>query len=257
MALINTAALVLKNVPFQETSSIVRFFTRSQGKISVIAKGARRLKSAFRGYLEPLNLVELIYYYKPTREIQTLSKIELIQALFRNVSEFTDSMYAMAVIECIDKFVIDHHRDEAVFDHAVEVLRCMDGQPGHLHAPLLYFLSGMTQLLGYGLSLEKCGICNRPLRKAIYNSASGQLLCEDCGHYAEHFQTLGVEDTETLRKLNRMQTISDLSTLTIDEHDFKIVRFLVYYIAQHLEIRSKVKSIEMLMNMRSVDGDQE
>jgi len=103
MTLIKTEALVLRSIPFQESSSIVRMFTREQGKIAVIAKGARRMKSGLRGFLEPLNYIEAIYYYKSTRDIQTLSKIDLIQSYFSNAPDIECNIYGMALLETVDR----------------------------------------------------------------------------------------------------------------------------------------------------------
>ncbi|MFN5395348.1 MAG: DNA repair protein RecO, partial [Planctomycetota bacterium] len=45
MSLEKTDAIVLKTVEWSETSLVVTLFTKDFGKISAIAKGARRLKS--------------------------------------------------------------------------------------------------------------------------------------------------------------------------------------------------------------------
>jgi DNA repair protein RecO (recombination protein O) len=44
---INTDGIVLKSIKYEESDSIVVIFTRKLGKISVLAKGARRSKSTF------------------------------------------------------------------------------------------------------------------------------------------------------------------------------------------------------------------
>ncbi len=46
------AAYVLHTRPYQESSLLVELLT-PQGRISVIAKGAKRPKSSYRGILQP------------------------------------------------------------------------------------------------------------------------------------------------------------------------------------------------------------
>ena len=70
--LISTNAIILKTIPYGDSSIIFRIFTENHGKVSVIAKGARRPKKPLGLFLEPMNHIYLQYYYKNTREIQIL-----------------------------------------------------------------------------------------------------------------------------------------------------------------------------------------
>ncbi|MDQ6974472.1 MAG: DNA repair protein RecO [Mariprofundaceae bacterium] len=47
-------ALLLRRIPYSESSLICHFITKKHGKISLMARGARRLKSSFRAALSPL-----------------------------------------------------------------------------------------------------------------------------------------------------------------------------------------------------------
>ena len=48
-----THAVVLNSVDYAESDRILTFFTREHGKLSGIAKGARRSKKRFVGKLDP------------------------------------------------------------------------------------------------------------------------------------------------------------------------------------------------------------
>ncbi|MBT09659.1 MAG: DNA repair protein RecO [Gammaproteobacteria bacterium] len=52
-------AFVIHSKPYKETSLIVTFLCRSAGKISAVAKGAKRKKSKFSGQLEPFQLLNI------------------------------------------------------------------------------------------------------------------------------------------------------------------------------------------------------
>ncbi|MHC4155757.1 MAG: DNA repair protein RecO, partial [Planctomycetota bacterium] len=45
-------AICIRAVDYSETSQIVTFFTRANGKVGAIAKGSKRPKSAFDGAIE-------------------------------------------------------------------------------------------------------------------------------------------------------------------------------------------------------------
>jgi len=48
----NQPVYVLHTYPFKETSLVVELFTRDFGRVSAVAKGARRPRSAMRGMLQ-------------------------------------------------------------------------------------------------------------------------------------------------------------------------------------------------------------
>ncbi len=52
-------ALLVRRVAWRESSWVVHLFTRAHGRIALVAKGARRLKSPFRGHLEPLHRLHI------------------------------------------------------------------------------------------------------------------------------------------------------------------------------------------------------
>ncbi len=59
MAEIRDDALLLRRIPFSDTSLICHFLTAEHGRIAVMVRGARRPKSAFRASLEPLHALQI------------------------------------------------------------------------------------------------------------------------------------------------------------------------------------------------------
>ncbi len=53
------AAFVLHTYPYLETSLLVEAFTRNFGRVPLVAKGAKRPKSAFRGLLRAFQPLQL------------------------------------------------------------------------------------------------------------------------------------------------------------------------------------------------------
>ena len=67
-------AYVLHTYPFRETSLIVEAFTRDFGRVALLARGARRPRSAIRGLLLGFQPLELGWAGKG--EVLTLMKAE-------------------------------------------------------------------------------------------------------------------------------------------------------------------------------------
>jgi DNA repair protein RecO (recombination protein O) len=51
--------LVLHTIAWRETSLIIEVFTREHGRLGLIARGARRPRSALRGLLQPFQPIEV------------------------------------------------------------------------------------------------------------------------------------------------------------------------------------------------------
>ncbi len=62
-----TNGVVLRIIPFTNTSQIVSLLTESGNKLSLICKEACRPKSIFRGQYDFFYTCEFLYQYKPTR----------------------------------------------------------------------------------------------------------------------------------------------------------------------------------------------
>jgi len=64
VAPVRTEAIVLRTFDWSETSLIAWVYTRQRGRLHLLAKGARRPRSAFEGALEPLVRGELVSYQR-------------------------------------------------------------------------------------------------------------------------------------------------------------------------------------------------
>ena len=67
-------AFLLHAIPYRETSLVVELFTREQGRIGAIAKGARRRQSALRPVLMPFQPLRVVWSGR--NELRTLIAAE-------------------------------------------------------------------------------------------------------------------------------------------------------------------------------------
>ncbi len=146
----NQPAFVLHTYPYRETSLIVEVFSRDLGRVALVARGARRPKSAVRGLLLSFQPLSLSWFGKS--ELRTLHSAEWQGG--------QPQLKGMALIcgfylnELLLKLL---HRDdphEQLFDHYQEALRLLS--VSHDHAAILRrFEKRMLQELGYALTLDR------------------------------------------------------------------------------------------------------
>ncbi len=70
----NEPGFILHTYPFKETSVVAEVFTRSHGRVALIARGARRPASALRGLMQPFTPLLLSWFGKS--ELKTLHGAE-------------------------------------------------------------------------------------------------------------------------------------------------------------------------------------
>ena len=146
----NEFAYLLQRRPYSESSLLVDLFTREHGRIAAIAKGARRLKSRFRGALQPFQ--ELVVHYTGKGEVRTVTLAEPVVAQKNLSRERLLCGYYMSelVITMLHRF--DPH--EALYDAYNEAIQLI--RSGQERQQLLrQFEKTLLEEIGYGLHLTQ------------------------------------------------------------------------------------------------------
>ncbi len=166
-------AIVLRTVEYQESSIIATLFTREHGKIAVIAKGARKPKSKFSAFLVPGQLLEVIYYMKPSRSVQTLSEISYLGKLDNLRIDLQKMALATTTLELASQIIHDNEVNIPLFDFLVNLLKWLDGQSAVTRRMFPYIQIRLMQLLGIGLQDLTDG--TESVEKGYMNIESGAL----------------------------------------------------------------------------------
>ena len=102
MATEKAQGLVLRTTDWSETSRIATLWTREFGKVRVLAKGGRRLKSAFENALDLLTLCSIVLIRKSSGGLDLLTEAQVVQR-FPRLGTHLPSLYgAYYVAELLD-----------------------------------------------------------------------------------------------------------------------------------------------------------
>lgn len=183
MAILKTEGVVLRGWRLSETSKILSIFTRDHGKIRVVAKGALGPKSKFKGCIESLAHIDLIYYDKRTRDLQLLSQADLKDGHIRILGNTERTALGLAACELLDKAVLAEEPNPALFDMMVRYLGAMNESEGFLEGCLWYFEGRFIGMMGYQPTWDRCLDCNGSLGAGggFFLPVNGGLLCRECG----------------------------------------------------------------------------
>jgi DNA repair protein RecO (recombination protein O) len=186
MAAEKTTGIVLRVIAFSETSCIVTLMTREFGKITAIAKGARRPKSPFEAALDVLAICRIVFLDKSSGAMSLLTEAKL-ERRFRSSATNLKRLYAgYYIIELLNSLTDDGDSNPALFDLAVETIARVDSDDideSQLNETLLRFELRLLELLGHLPMLTKCVSCGREktsLTKVSFGLNSGGILCQAC-----------------------------------------------------------------------------
>lgn len=141
-------AFVLHAYPYSETSLIVDVFSRDHGRVALLARGARRPRSALRGVLQAFQPLELGWAGRG--EVQTLIKAEWQggQPLLAGKSLFCGYYLNELLMHLLPRE--DAHA-RLFLVYAETLQRFANGTQ---ESDLRCFERALLQELGYGLTLE-------------------------------------------------------------------------------------------------------
>lgn len=154
--------IVLSRRNFSEADKIITLFTRQNGKMKVVAKGVRRIKSRRAPHLELFNYVSLVLHkgkgFDTITEAKTISRVQ---------ADLKIAAYLFYLGEVVEKILPEHQPQEEVFNSLVEVIKSPDERKVKdfvvkLFWALGYLPTGQYPKLGVTDFVEQ--IIERPIR---------------------------------------------------------------------------------------------
>jgi DNA repair protein RecO (recombination protein O) len=145
-------AFVLHGRPYSETSLMLDLFTEGQGRVRILAKGARGRRSNLKGCLQPFT--PLLVRWSGRGEVKTLRSAEPVSmALPLSGSILYSGLY---VNELVSRVLEQETNYSSLF---FDYLNCLQNLAAASHSPeqaLRQFELALLQHLGYGVDFLHC-----------------------------------------------------------------------------------------------------
>lgn len=122
-----TEGIILKRKNFGEADRILTVFTLQKGKISVLAKGVRRITSRRAGNVELLNRVSM--YLHQGKGLPILTEAESLDTYPKLKQDLTLSTYAYHILELVDRLTAENQENRILYEYFLEVLKRLSKNP--------------------------------------------------------------------------------------------------------------------------------
>ena len=182
---VKTEAVVLRSLRFGEADRILHVYSLAQGRMGVIAKGARKTKSRFGGRIEPLSHVELVLHVG-SGELATVTGASLV----RSHATAREDPYRLAVgligAEAMLRLFPEQERSDQAFTALTRFLDVLDELPvpegirPELDALGLAFQLKLIWVAGYLPHLGTCAECGADGPFTGFSAAAGGVVCGAC-----------------------------------------------------------------------------
>jgi DNA repair protein RecO (recombination protein O) len=240
-----TDALVIRLADFSESSRVVTLFTRDFGKVAALAKGAKRLKSAFEAALDLLAACRIVFLRKSSSGLDILTEAQLASR-FQPAGRDLAPLYAgYYVAELLDGLTEPYDPHPSLFDEALRTLRRLE-TGGDPRLPILHFELALLRELGQLPAFDSCSICDRPValgQAARYWVSQGGLICAQCGQ--PEFQHTEVQpgSIAVLRRL--LENGEAWTRLSVTPQQFRELRRILTAAVSHV-LERKPKMLKLL-----------
>ncbi len=247
-----TKAVLLKEQARGEGDILLSVFSQQYGKIEILARSLRKVKSKLRGETELFSLVLLEYIQG--KHYKTLTNISRVRDYSQLKKTPAKLKVAFQVSRTLIGLIENEERDKKIWELLLETLGQLDDyqlEQGDSyfnfsnkillknHWPLKliyhYFFWSLIEILGYKPELYHCALCQKKLRpEGLYFSFRERgVLCNHC--------------------FERLEEGDKKDCLEIEPNLIKIVRLLVekqWSLLQRLQVTEKEKiAIDGLLNI--------
>ena len=236
--------IVVNERAYGETRKIINLVTKEYGLISLIAKGAKSLKSDLRTSTTKLTYGYFHTNYKENK-LSTLISVDIIDN-FKNIKKDINKIsYATFILDLTEQ-VIKQNNDSNILKICIDALEKINEDYDSMIITNILELKYLDYL-GVMPIIDSCAICGNKAGIATLSSETGGYVCKNCITN----QVIVNEKTIKIIRMFYYVDISKLSNLEIsNEVKKEINNFIDDYYDRYTGLYLKSKSF--LKNLHKV-----
>lgn len=184
-AQVSTLGFVLRSQPLRDADLIVTLFTHELGKVSALARGARRSKRRFAGALGQLVVARYELSRSPRGELWSLDSATVERQWLDLAADVAALAHASYVLELIRELLPAETPEPEVFALMLELWELLGG--GACAAALRRAEWILLSLTGTAPSLDGCAACGARMAgdvPTLFDPARGGVICASCAPHS-------------------------------------------------------------------------
>ena len=177
---LKTEAIVLRSIRYGEADRIIHLYTPRHGRLSAIAKGARRSRSRFGARLEPFVHIRVVLH-TGRGDMHTVTGVDTV-ALHPALRDHAATLDAAArACDAVARLFETPDPHPAVFRLLANELALLEADPAHARpANGLAFRLKLLLAAGVLPQLGSCAACGEVEHLDGFSAAAGGVVCSAC-----------------------------------------------------------------------------
>lgn len=245
-----TDALVIRLADWSESSKVVTFYSRDFGKVSAVAKGAKRLKSAFESALDLLANCTIVLIRKSGGSLDILTESKLLRRFQPRPGELASLYAGYYLAELLDSLTEADDPNPDLFSEALFSLNRFSGSLPLEIAVLRWELFLLNEI-GQLPVLDGCVECGRPVGPDVwfdYQVVQGGLMCASCHPKTDLFRPLQAGSLLVLQQVMQGQENTWKNLVVSPQQHREIRKILTPTICHVLGKRPKMLGFLKFLN---------
>lgn len=245
-------AVVVTHRDFGEADRILKAFTRELGKVTILAKGARKSGSRKAPHIEPFTHSSLVLAKGQNFWILTQAESKnAFEGIHSNLQKTGLSAY---ILELADQLTVEDQPDTQVYRTIVDALYQIESQTDP-YVPAYYFEIRLLDIAGFRPDLFRCVGCGKTIiqEDQYFSVTQGGIICPLCGQLGQNLLPVSHQTLKYLRFFQRShyQKVKNLALpLSVKDEIRKIIDPYVSNITER-----KLNSPEFIRQMNhQADG---
>jgi len=178
--MLKTSGFALRKNDYREYDRIYTVYTFDFGKISLLARGARKIKSKLAPHLEGLNEVRLNFAKgKIFNHLSGANVISINKGLLRDGEKIS---FFLECFNLLDRFIKPEEGDRKIYELIKEIFAATSSFNFSSYDKIrIYFFWRLIDLLGYRPQLDECVLCgNIIIGSSKFNITENIVICDKC-----------------------------------------------------------------------------
>ncbi len=173
-----TQALVLKKRDRGEADQVIAFYTKEYGKLQILGRAIRKIKSKLKSATELFYLAEIEFIQGKT--FKTLTDAREIESFKGLRGDFEKMRAAFKILETLDRLVRGEEADKSLWRLLIESFKRLDSSSFSGFIIYHYFAWNLLSVLGYQLDFDNCFLCGNKLNHSLFFNPGGGFACSQC-----------------------------------------------------------------------------
>lgn len=178
-----TDAINLKSYNLSEADKIIVMYSKEKGLIRGVAKGVKKPKSKLGARMDLLVANKLMLY--KGKNMATICQADALNTFNKIRRNMDKIFYSMYLSEIVNNFGIeDDPCSKDVYNLLYKALEHISESEEKVEIliTVLKFQLKMMQISGFGIELETCLCCGKPINdeKMFFSDKMGGVICKNC-----------------------------------------------------------------------------